>query len=38
METGGAYGGAKAGSSFDLMQYIQKPTVILRCLCWVSLS
>lgn len=36
MEAGGAYGGGKAGGAFDMMQFIQKPIVILRCCCWVN--
>lgn len=32
----GAYGGGKAGASFDPMLFIQRPTVVLRGVCWVS--
>lgn len=35
MNTGGAYGGGKAGGQFDLITFVQRPTVILRALCWV---
>lgn len=35
MNVGGAYGGGKAGGSFDLITFVQRPTVILRALCWV---
>lgn len=38
MNVGGAYGGGKAGASFDLMTFVQRPQVILRGCCWVSLS
>ncbi|XP_071443631.1 synaptogyrin [Hetaerina americana] len=33
MEAGGAYGGGKAGTPFDPLQFIQRPQVILRALC-----
>lgn len=36
MNTGGAYGGGKAGASFDMMTFVQRPQVILRGGCWVS--
>lgn len=36
MNVGGAYGGGKAGASFDLMTFVQRPQVILRGCCWVS--
>lgn len=34
--TMGAYGGGKAGGAFDPQAFIQKPTVIVRAVCWVS--
>lgn len=36
MNVGGAYGGGKAGASFDLMTFVQRPQVIVRGCCWVS--
>lgn len=33
----GAYGGGKAGTAFDPITFIQRPQVILRAVCWVSL-
>lgn len=33
---GGAYGGGKAGGSFDPLSFMQRPQVILRAVCWVS--
>ncbi|XP_046989457.1 synaptogyrin isoform X2 [Schistocerca americana] len=33
METGGAYGGGKAGAPFDPIQFVQRPQVILRAAC-----
>lgn len=36
MNVGGAYGGGKAGASFDLITFVQRPQVILRGCCWVS--
>lgn len=36
MEGVGAYGGGKAGGSFDPLTFVQRPQVILRALCWVS--
>lgn len=36
MNAGGAYGGGKAGASFDVVTFVQRPQVILRALCWVS--
>lgn len=38
MNVGGAYGGGKAGGSFDLITFVQRPQVILRGCCWVSVS
>lgn len=38
METTGAYGGGKAGGAFDPQQFVQKPPVIVRAVCWVSFS
>lgn len=38
MNAGGAYGGGKAGVSFDLITFVQRPQVILRGCCWVSVS
>lgn len=38
MNVGGAYGGGKAGASFDLITFVQRPQVILRGCCWVSVS
>lgn len=38
MNAGGAYGGGKAGASFDLVTFVQRPQVILRGCCWVSVS
>ncbi|XP_026324826.1 synaptogyrin [Hyposmocoma kahamanoa] len=35
METTGAYGGGKAGGVFDPQQFIQKPPVIVRAVCWL---
>lgn len=35
---GGAYGGGKAGGQFDIIQFVQRPQVILRALCWVSIT
>lgn len=36
MDTGGAYGGGKAGGPFDPQVFIQRPPVIVRAVCWVS--
>jgi hypothetical protein len=36
MDGGGAYGGGKAGSPFDPIQFVQRPQVILRAACLVS--
>lgn len=36
MEGVGAYGGGKAGASFDPITFVQRPQVIVRALCWVS--
>lgn len=38
MNAGGAYGGGKAGGSFDPITFIQRPQVLLRALSWVSLD
>lgn len=35
---GGAYGGGKAGGAFDPIQFVQRPQVILKALCLVSLA
>lgn len=35
MDTG-AYGGGKAGGSFDPLAFVQRPIVVLRSLCWVN--
>uniref|UniRef100_A0A336LX94 Synaptogyrin n=1 Tax=Culicoides sonorensis TaxID=179676 RepID=A0A336LX94_CULSO len=32
---GGAYGGGKAGASFDPLAFVQRPIVVLRFLCWL---
>ncbi|CAH1104056.1 unnamed protein product [Psylliodes chrysocephalus] len=32
---GGAYGGGKAGGSFDPLSFMQRPQVILRAVCWL---
>lgn len=37
MDIGGAYGGGKAGGAFDPIAFVQRPTVILRAVCWVSI-
>lgn len=34
MNNGGAYGGGKAGGTFDPITFAQRPQVILRALCW----
>lgn len=34
MNNGGAYGGGKAGGTFDPIAFAQRPQVILRALCW----
>lgn len=31
----GAYGAGKAGAPFDPQAFVQKPTVIVRAVCWV---
>lgn len=36
MNVGGAYGGGKAGASFDPLTFVQRPQVLLRAICWVS--
>lgn len=38
MNVGGAYGGGKAGASFDPITFVQRPQVVLRAVCWVSFS
>lgn len=38
MNAGGAYGGGKAGGSFDPITFVQRPQVLLRGLSWVSPS
>nr|XP_022900364.1 synaptogyrin [Onthophagus taurus] len=35
MEGLGAYGGGKAGGSFDPIGFIRRPQVILRAVCWL---
>lgn len=35
MDVGGAYGGGKAGASFDPITFVQRPQVLLRAFCWV---
>lgn len=35
MEAAGAYGGGKAGGAFDPQAFIQRPSVIVRAVCWV---
>ncbi|XP_045475982.1 synaptogyrin [Harmonia axyridis] len=35
MESGGAYGGGKAGGAFDPVVFVQRPQVILRAVCWL---
>jgi len=35
MEAMGAYGGGKAGGSFDPIAFVQRPQVILRAVCWL---
>lgn len=37
MNVGGAYGGGKAGASFDPITFVQRPQVLLRGVCWVSI-
>lgn len=36
MESVGAYGGGKAGGTFDPIAFAQRPQVIVRAVCWVS--
>jgi hypothetical protein len=38
METGGFYGGqaASSGAAFDPLQFVMRPMVILKAVCWVS--
>lgn len=38
MNVGGAYGGGKAGASFDPITFLQRPTVVFRGVCLVSQS
>lgn len=38
MNVGGAYGGGKAGASFDIITFVQRPQVVLRAVCWVSVQ
>ncbi|XP_054763181.2 synaptogyrin-3-like [Lytechinus pictus] len=35
MEGGGAYGAGMAGKPFDVLDYIKKPSVILRFISWI---
>lgn len=35
MNVGGAYGGGKAGASFDPITFVQRPQVLLRGICWL---
>ncbi|XP_050505779.1 synaptogyrin [Diabrotica virgifera virgifera] len=35
MEAAGAYGGGKAGGTFDPISFVQRPQVILRAVCWL---
>ncbi|XP_030745233.1 synaptogyrin [Sitophilus oryzae] len=35
MEGAGAYGGGKAGGAFDPINFVQRPQVILRAVCWL---
>ncbi|XP_026469088.1 synaptogyrin-like isoform X2 [Ctenocephalides felis] len=35
MDAGGAYGGGKAGGTFDPIAFVQRPPVILRAVCWL---
>lgn len=35
MDGTGAYGGGKAGGSFDPISFVQRPPVLLRGVCWV---
>lgn len=37
MDGGGAYGGGKAGAPFDPITFVQRPHVILKAVCLVSL-
>lgn len=36
MEGVGAYGGGKAGGTFDFIAFAKRPQVVLRLACWVS--
>lgn len=38
MDGGGAYGGGKAGAPFDPIAFAQRPQVILKAVCLVSLT
>lgn len=38
MEGVGAYGGGKAGGTFDPVSFAQRPQVILRAVSWVSVG
>lgn len=38
MDSGGAYGGGKAGAPFDPIAFIQRPQVIIRALCLVRIN
>lgn len=38
INAGGAYGGGKAGGAFDPLTFAMKPQVVIRALCWVSLT
>lgn len=37
MDVAGAYGGGKAGATFDPITFVQRPQVLLRALCWVCI-
>lgn len=37
MDVAGAYGGGKAGATFNPIQFLQRPQVLLRALCWVCI-
>lgn len=37
MDVAGAYGGGKAGATFDPIQFVRRPQVVLRALCWVCI-
>lgn len=38
MEGGGAYGGQKAGANIDIMQFAQRPLVVLRIVTAVRIT